>query len=217
MTLEDAVERVKQAGVIAIFRKLPSATLLPLCDAVVTGGIRAVEVTVESEGAFESIRAIRQQYGDTLLIGAGTVMSVDDVHQAVEAGADLLLSPHLDPALVAAAHALGRPFVPGVATPSEVVQASRAGARVLKLFPAAPLGASYLKDLLGPFHDKCFLPTGGITVDNAAEFIRAGAVGVGMGSSLAAKAEMEAADWASIRARAAQVLERVQAAKAAKQ
>ncbi len=214
MTLERVVEQVKNAGVIAIFRKLPPEVLLPLCEAVVAGGARAVEVTVESEGAIESIRAIRQQYGHQLLIGAGTLMTPGEVEQAVEAGADFLLSPHLDAELIATAQKLERPFVPGVATPTEVVQATHAGAQILKLFPASSLGSSYLKDLLGPFRGKSFIPTGGITVDNAAEFIRAGAVGVGMGSSLASKAEINRADWVSVQHRVKLVLKRVHAAKA---
>lgn len=213
MKRENVLEHVKSVGVVPIFRKLPPQVLLPLCEAVVTGGARAVEVTVESEGAFESISAIRQQFGDRLLIGAGTLMTPEEVQQAVEAGADFLLSPHLDPELIATARQLGHPFVPGVATPTEVIQAVRAGAEILKLFPASSLGSSYLKDLLGPFKGKLFIPTGGITVDNAAEFIRAGAIGVGIGSSLASKAEIDAEDWEVIQKRVRLVLERVEAAK----
>ncbi|MFB5192564.1 bifunctional 4-hydroxy-2-oxoglutarate aldolase/2-dehydro-3-deoxy-phosphogluconate aldolase [Alicyclobacillus fastidiosus] len=213
MTLENAVDRVKNAGVVAIFRKLSPKVLLPLCQAVVAGGVKAVEVTVESEGAFESIRAIRQLYGNQLLIGAGTLMTVEEVKQAIEAGADFLLSPHFDTALIETARDLERPFVPGVATPTEVVQALRSGAEILKLFPASSLGSSYLKDLLGPFKGTSFIPTGGITVDNAAEFIRAGAVGVGMGSSLASKTEIDRSDWDSIQKRVRLAVERIEKAK----
>lgn len=208
------LEQVKQAGIVAIFRKLPQKLLLPLCDAVVAGGVKAVEVTVESEGAFESIQAIRQKYGNQLLIGAGTLMTLKEVKRAIDAGAHFLLSPHLDASLIEAAHNLDRSFVPGVQTPTEVIRAIRAGAEVLKLFPASSLGASYLKDLLGPFKDKSFIPTGGITVDNAAEFIRAGAIGVGIGSSLASKAEIDAQDWESITNRVRLTRKRVEVAKA---
>lgn len=213
MKWESVLRDVKSAGVIAIFRKLPPQLLLPLCEAVVAGGVKAVEVTVESEGAFESISAIRHQFGDRLRIGAGTLMTPEEVQQAVAAGADFLLSPHLDTKLIEAGHQLGCLFVPGVATPTEVVQAVRAGAEILKLFPASSLGSSYLKDLLGPFKGKLFIPTGGITADNAATFIRAGAIGVGMGSSLASKAEIEAGEWQAIQSRVRLALERVQAAR----
>ncbi|WAH41269.1 bifunctional 4-hydroxy-2-oxoglutarate aldolase/2-dehydro-3-deoxy-phosphogluconate aldolase [Alicyclobacillus fastidiosus] len=213
MNLENAVERVKSAGVVAIFRKLSPKVVLPLCQAVIAGGAKAVEVTVESEGAFESIRAIRQEYGSQLLIGAGTLMTREEVQQAVEAGADFLLSPHVDAELIETARDLGRPFVPGVATPTEVVQALRLGAEVLKLFPASSLGSAYLRDLLGPFKGTSFIPTGGITVDNAAEFIRAGAVGVGMGSSLASKGEIAHSDWDSIENRVRMAVDRIDAAK----
>lgn len=213
MTQGQKIKQLLDAGVVAIFRKLPPQVLLPLCEAVVAGGVKAVEITVESDGAFESIREIRKYYGDKLLIGAGTLMREEEVVQAVEAGADFLLSPHLDTSLIKKAQNLGRPFIPGIATATEVVRALHAGAQILKLFPASSLGATYLKDLLGPFKGKLFIPTGGITVDNAAEFIRAGAVGVGMGSSLASKAEIDAEKWNSIQNRVRLAIERVQEAK----
>ncbi|QSO51366.1 bifunctional 4-hydroxy-2-oxoglutarate aldolase/2-dehydro-3-deoxy-phosphogluconate aldolase [Alicyclobacillus curvatus] len=214
MSMERIISRLRHAGVIAIFRKLPPESLLPLTEAVFAGGVEAVEVTVESEGAYDGIRKIRKQFGDALLVGAGTVMTVKEVDDAIAAGADFLLSPHLDTELVTHALSLGRPMIPGVMTPTEIVQATRAGAEILKLFPASALGTSFLKDLLGPFKDKLFIPTGGITADNAADFITLGAVGVGMGSSLATNAEIAAKDWTAVTNRVQLAVERVRAAKA---
>lgn len=213
MTKDQIVTRVKEAGAIAILRKMPATKVLAVADAVIAGGITAVEVTLDSEGAIQAIQYLRGRYGDQILIGAGTIMTTEQVRDAVEAGADVLLSPHFDAALVKAALELGKPMIPGIMTATEVMQAERAGAEVFKLFPAGPLGPSYLKDLLGPFAGKSFVPTGGITVDNAADYIRAGAVAVGMGSSLVPKKDIDAEDWQAITDRSRQFMETIQSAK----
>ncbi|GGJ08715.1 2-dehydro-3-deoxy-phosphogluconate aldolase [Alicyclobacillus cellulosilyticus] len=208
------VERLREAGVIAILRKLPEEALLPVTDALVEAGITALEITMDSAAGAEAIRTLRARHGDAVFLGAGTVMHEDQIRAAVAAGAEYLLSPHLDVRLVQVARAHGRPMVPGVLTPTEIAQAIAAGAPVLKLFPAGPLGVGYLKDLLGPFAGTAFLPTGGLTADNLAAFLEAGAVGVGLGSSLVPKHEVAAQDWAAIRRRAEDVMARVKQARA---
>lgn len=200
---------IKRAGAIAILRRQPSNLVSSVVDALMAGGITAIEVTFDSEGAQELIQTLRKTFGKDLFIGAGTLMTPTQVQQAVEAGADVLLSPHFDGTLVEIAASLGAVMIPGIVTPTEIVQATRTGADILKLFPAGPLGPLYLKDLLGPFHGTSFVPTGGITVDNAADFIRAGAIGVGMGSALVPKHEVEAGDWISITQRAFELMRRI--------
>ncbi|MCL6597686.1 MAG: bifunctional 4-hydroxy-2-oxoglutarate aldolase/2-dehydro-3-deoxy-phosphogluconate aldolase [Alicyclobacillus macrosporangiidus] len=211
--MNQVLERLCEGGVVAIFRRVDRRHIHPLVEAVVKGGVRAVELTVDSDGAYETIRAIRDAAGADLLVGAGTLMEPEQVERAVEAGADFLLSPHLDVALLSSAERLGCPFIPGVTTPTEIVQARRAGAEVLKLFPAGPLGPAYLKDLLGPFRGVAFLPTGGITPDNAADYIRAGAPAVGMGSALVDPADVAAGRWEAVTNRVRALVDRVQAAK----
>ncbi|SFU78292.1 bifunctional 4-hydroxy-2-oxoglutarate aldolase/2-dehydro-3-deoxy-phosphogluconate aldolase [Alicyclobacillus macrosporangiidus] len=211
--MNPVLERLCEGGVVAIFRRVDRQHIQPLVEAVVKGGVRAVELTVDSDGAYETIRAIRDAAGADLLVGAGTLMEPEQVDRAVEAGADFLLSPHLDVALLARADRLGAPFIPGVTTPTEIVQARRAGAQVLKLFPAGPLGPAYLKDLLGPFRGVAFLPTGGITPDNAPDYIRAGAPAVGMGSALVDPADVAAGRWEAVTTRVRALVDRVQAAK----
>jgi len=206
-------QRIREAGIIAIFRKLPAHAIPALAEALLDAGIFAIELTVESEGAYEAIRSLRQRYGSDLLIGAGTLMTPNQLAQAVDAGANFLLSPHLDKALLEAAKAHGMPMIPGVVTPTEVVQATAAGADILKLFPAAPLGCAYLKDLLGPFSGRSFIPTGGITAENAGDFIRAGAIAVGMGSSLGTAKEIENHDWPAIQQRVRTALDGVRSAR----
>ncbi|MCL6637943.1 MAG: bifunctional 4-hydroxy-2-oxoglutarate aldolase/2-dehydro-3-deoxy-phosphogluconate aldolase [Alicyclobacillus sp.] len=213
MTEADILQRIGDAGVIAIFRRVDPKVIRPLVEAVVAGGVQAVELTVDSEGAYDTIAALREEARGQLLVGAGTLLRPEQVVQAVSAGADFLLCPHLDSALVDLAARLGCLMIPGVTTPSEVVQAQKAGARVLKLFPAGPLGPAYVKDLLGPFRGQAFVPTGGITPDNAAAYIRAGAVAVGMGSALVPAAAVAAGRWQDITAHVQTLVARIREAK----
>ncbi|MCL6592634.1 MAG: bifunctional 4-hydroxy-2-oxoglutarate aldolase/2-dehydro-3-deoxy-phosphogluconate aldolase [Alicyclobacillus sp.] len=213
MAETDILQRIVDAGVIAIFRRVDPRVIRPLVEAVVAGGVQAVELTVDSEGAYDTIAALREEARGHLLVGAGTLLQPEQVVQAVAAGADFLLSPHLDPVLVDVATRLGCLMIPGVTTPSEVVQAQKAGARAFKLFPAGPLGPAYVKDLLGPFRGQAFIPTGGITPDNAADYIRAGAVAVGMGSALVPAAAVAAGQWQDITVRVQTLVERIRSAK----
>lgn len=198
-TTEPSVEvRLREVGLIPILRKMPKQQLLALADAVIAGGAQAIEITLDSPDALGSIARLRERYGDTVLVGAGTVMRSDEFHEAARAGAQFFLSPHLHVPLAREAIDLGYSFMPGVLTPSEIVQAEGAGVRLMKLFPAGSLGPGYLKDLLGPFHGRSFFPTGGITPDNAADFLRAGAAGLGMGSALLARDAIERQAWDTI-------------------
>jgi len=132
------------------------------------------------------LRAMRDSVGDRAVLGAGTVLDIAAADEALAAGAAFIVSPHTDTELVREMAARGVVCIPGALTPSEVLSAWRAGASVVKLFPAGPVGAGYLKDLRGPLADIPLLPTGGVTLDNAATFIAAGAWGLGLGSALVA-------------------------------
>lgn len=209
MTTESILNRVGQVGVIAILRRLPDAAIEPAVDALLQGGIEAIEVTLDAASALRTLAWLRKQFGDKLLIGAGTILTSEDVAAAVDAGAQYLLSPHLDVTLLERAAELGYPMVPGVLTPSEIMTAKLHGAKVLKLFPAGSHGSAYMKDLLGPFHGTAFIPTGGINGDNAAEFVRAGAFALGIGSSLVTRDDIENAAWSNVRTKAQQMVQLV--------
>jgi 2-dehydro-3-deoxyphosphogluconate aldolase / (4S)-4-hydroxy-2-oxoglutarate aldolase len=189
---------LQSARVIAILRKIPIEYLTSTVQALVNGGVRVVEVTLDSENALEAVRTLHERFGDTLMVGAGTVMTVAQAEQAVESGARFLVSPHFDVELLRAATDLGTCLIPGVLTPSEIVAAKKAGANVLKLFPAGSLGPAYIKDLLGPFAGTAFIPTGGIQPEQAHEYIRAGALAVGLGSALIRKSDIENENWETI-------------------
>ena len=134
------------------------------------------------------IRAISQALGDRVLVGAGTVLDAATAQAALDAGARFLVSPHIDADWCGRSPSSGVPWIPGAFTATEVLRAWRAGAVVVKLFPAGSVGPGYLKDLLGPLRDIPLLPTGGVTLENAASFLQAGAWGLGMGSALVSPA-----------------------------
>jgi 2-dehydro-3-deoxyphosphogalactonate aldolase len=173
-----------QAPVIAILRGVTPDTVLPVCDALAEGGLRFIEVTLNSPDALTSIARAAQHFRDTAVrIGAGTVLSAAEVDGVAEAGGSYIISPNTDVAVIRQTKERGLISIPGFFTPSEAFAALAAGADLLKCFPVGRLGPGYIKDL------KAVLPApviavGGANADNAAEFLQAGAVAVGVGSAL---------------------------------
>jgi 2-dehydro-3-deoxyphosphogluconate aldolase/(4S)-4-hydroxy-2-oxoglutarate aldolase len=176
------------------------AQAVPLARALVAGGIRVLEVTLRTEHGLAAIRAIAQQVPEAI-VGVGTLTQPDEFAAAREAGAVFGVSPGLTAALIGAAKLSGLPLLPGVMTPSEVMAAREAGFRQLKLFPAVPAGGvGMLNGIAGPLGDVTFCPTGGITQDNAAQFLALPNVACVGGSWLTPKDAMQAGDWARITA-----------------
>jgi 2-dehydro-3-deoxyphosphogluconate aldolase / (4S)-4-hydroxy-2-oxoglutarate aldolase len=178
---------ITDAGVVAIARR-PDPSDLPIaCDALLEGGIRALELTLNEpeDAALEALAAaVRHAEGSGLLVGAGTVLSIDAARRAIDTGAAFLVAPHVDTEVVAWAAERGIPMFPGAATPTEALTAWRAGAAGVKVFPASSLGAAFVRELRGPFPDLPLIPTGGVSAENAAAYIEAGAMAVGIGSWL---------------------------------
>ncbi len=175
---------LEETRVVAILRRTDATRAIETARAILAGGVRAIEVTCDSAGVLEMIGAISKEFGDQMLVGAGTVLDIETAEAALAAGATYIVSPHTNPALIGAMAARGVPCVPGAFTATEALTAWQAGATLVKLFPVGPTGPGYLKDLLGPLRQIPFLPTGGVTLDNAASFIAAGAWGLGIGSAL---------------------------------
>lgn len=200
-------------GVVAIARRLTADNAPPVADALVAGGVLAFEITL-NEPVVGALRAIESVAGraPALAIGAGTVLSIDSARLAIDAGATFLVMPHMDPELVAWAAARGVPTLPGAFTPTEVLAAWRAGAAAVKLFPASVAGPAFVRECHGPFPDIPLVPSGGVTSETAADFIRAGAVAVGVGSWLIGDAEST-----GVTARARQIVEVVTVARAGPQ
>ncbi|MEP7288384.1 MAG: bifunctional 4-hydroxy-2-oxoglutarate aldolase/2-dehydro-3-deoxy-phosphogluconate aldolase [Chloroflexota bacterium] len=196
-----AAAQIKQSGVVAIIRgDYALNELLTIAETLLNASVTTLEVTLNSRGALEAIAALRQHFGQNMLVGAGTVRTADQLDQAFKVGAQFIVSPNFDPASAIHAKLHDVLHLPGVATATEAQNAFLAGCAIVKLFPANLLGGpAYLKALRAPLNDIEFAPTGGITADNLVDYVQAGAVAVGVGSWL-----VPAANWstAEIAARA---------------
>ncbi|MDQ3809855.1 MAG: bifunctional 4-hydroxy-2-oxoglutarate aldolase/2-dehydro-3-deoxy-phosphogluconate aldolase [Chloroflexota bacterium] len=177
-------QALEETRVVAILRRTEPRLAVETAEALVSGGVRALEVTFNSPGVLDMLRAIQRALGDRVLLCAGTVLDQEQAEAALDVGVRLIVSPHTDPALIKTLARREIPVVPGALTPTEVLAAWRAGASVVKLFPAGPVGAGYIKDLRGPLAEIPLLPTGGVSLDTAASFIDSGAWGLGLGSAL---------------------------------
>lgn len=181
-------EPILAGRIVAIARGIPAERLPAVAAALRRAGIRAFEVTLDSPGALDGIAAVAATEAAAgasgLLVGAGTVLDAGAAATALEAGARFLVMPHTDPDLVAWAAERGVAAFPGAMTPSEILAAWRAGAAAVKVFPAATLGPSFVREVRGPLGAIPLIPTGGITADNAAAFLGAGAAAVGVGGWL---------------------------------
>jgi 2-dehydro-3-deoxyphosphogluconate aldolase/(4S)-4-hydroxy-2-oxoglutarate aldolase len=175
---------LERSRVVGIMRRTEPTLACETVEALLDGGMCAVEVTFNSPGALDMLRAIDRAFGSRVLLGAGTVLDQPQADVALDSGARFIVSPHTDVELVSSLARRGVPCIPGALSPTEVLGAWRAGACVVKLFPAGSVGVGFLKDLRGPLTDIPLLPTGGVNLDNAEAFIAAGAWGLGLGSAL---------------------------------
>jgi 2-dehydro-3-deoxyphosphogluconate aldolase/(4S)-4-hydroxy-2-oxoglutarate aldolase len=168
--------------IIAIIRGANPDDVLKIAEALYAGGIRILEITMNSADPLSVIKEVKDKMGDRMIIGAGTVLDAESARKAVEAGASFLLSPIVDMEVIHTAKSLGVINIPGAYTATEIYQAYKNGADIVKVFPA--ISPSYLKDIAGPLPQIPLLPTGGVTLENIRDFKHAGAVGFGIGSSL---------------------------------
>ncbi|MBX5476928.1 MAG: bifunctional 4-hydroxy-2-oxoglutarate aldolase/2-dehydro-3-deoxy-phosphogluconate aldolase [Clostridia bacterium] len=178
---------IRDGGVIAIARGVPRGTLRAAAAVLLEAGVLALEVTLDSPEALDEIAWLRAHWDGRMAIGAGTVLTTGQVREAKAAGAQFVVSPNVDAAVIGATVEAGLVSVPGAMTATETLQARAAGATFVKLFPAGVLGPDYLRALRGPLSDMPFVPTGGVGPDNAEAFIRAGAVAVAVGGELFGK------------------------------
>lgn len=195
---------LRAATVVAVLRAPTAEAGIQATDALVAGGVTGIEITYSTPDAAAVIREIRRRHGAAVHLGAGTVLQPAQAEEAVEAGAEFLVSPGTDPDLAGAMLSTGVTVLSGALTPSEVMTALRLGVHVVKLFPASLGGPAYLKALRGPFPQVDFVPTGGVNADNLAQWLAAGAVAVGAGGELCPAAAMASGDWDTITATARQ-------------
>lgn len=194
-----ALERLRDAKVVAVLRADAPQEAVGAAVALAEAGVRAVELTFTTPGAAEALREAREQLPTDVLLGAGTIRTPRQLQGSVDAGADFLVTPHLDPALLDEMLATGLLTIPGIFTPSEVALALSAGAEVVKLFPAATGGLAHFKALRGPFPELQAVATGGIGAAGVRPWLAAGAVAVGAGGELCPSAMVATGDWGAVR------------------
>ncbi|RUQ32459.1 bifunctional 4-hydroxy-2-oxoglutarate aldolase/2-dehydro-3-deoxy-phosphogluconate aldolase [Peribacillus cavernae] len=175
-----------------------TAVLFKESQALQEGGVTALEVTVDTPGAFSSINRLSNLLEDRAIIGAGTVLDSESARLAIDSGAEFILSPSLNEDVIRTALRYGKIAIPGVMTPTEMITAIEWGADLVKVFPATGLGVQYIKDVKVPFSHIQIIPTGGIDLDNAASFIEAGATAVGVGGNLVERKAIEVSDFERI-------------------
>jgi 2-dehydro-3-deoxyphosphogluconate aldolase / (4S)-4-hydroxy-2-oxoglutarate aldolase len=181
---ESTAQMIERVGLIPVLRAKNPKQAHAVVEAMIAGGVTVVEVTMTVPGAVDLLRELKREHS-TLLLGSGTVTTAKEAEDTIAAGAEFVVSPSLHPEVIAATKAAGKLSVPGALTPTEVITAYRAGADYVKIFPCSAMGgASYLKSLLAPFPFLKLIPTGGVTIATAEEFIRAGARALGVGSDL---------------------------------
>jgi 2-dehydro-3-deoxyphosphogluconate aldolase/(4S)-4-hydroxy-2-oxoglutarate aldolase len=190
---ETTAQTIERVGLIPVLRAKNAAQAHAVVKAMMAGGVTVVEVTMTVPGAVDLIKDLKREYGSDLLLGSGTVTTADQTEATIEAGAEFVVSPSFHAAVVAKTRALGKLSIPGSLTPTEVITAWEAGAHYVKIFPCSAMGgASYLKSLLAPFPHLMLIPTGGVTLQTAETFLKAGARALGVGSDLVNLAAVDA-------------------------
>lgn len=212
------LEQIKRDKLIAIVRGIDQERIIDTCNALHAGGVSMIEVTFNqssptgNEDTYNAIKTISDNLGDKICVGAGTVMTVEQVELAVKAGAKYIISPNFDKEVIDKTNELGALPLPGVLTPSEVTDAFNAGAPAVKIFPIGDFGPGYLKAIKSPVSHIPVLAVGGVNLDNAADYIKAGAIGLGLGSSLVDKTLINSGKYAELTVLAGKFVEAVSAA-----
>jgi len=202
VTKDKALESILAAKVVAVIRMKDAARLGEAAAALRRGGVTAIEITMTVPGAVDIIREMVRTKPQGTLVGAGTILDAGTATEVIAAGADFVVSPVTDRDTIQACREAGVLVAPGAFTPTEIVAAWRAGADIVKVFPATSLGPQFFRDLRGPLPFIRLMPTGGVTLENARLFLAAGACAVGIGTALVDAKSVEAGDWEALETRA---------------
>jgi 2-dehydro-3-deoxyphosphogluconate aldolase/(4S)-4-hydroxy-2-oxoglutarate aldolase len=210
---QSVVSAIEEAGVVAVIRIREAGRLRSIVDALIEGGVRVLEVTMTVPGAIDLIRDLSASLPAGFLLGAGTVLDVATASRVIDAGARFVVSPVFKPGLIDVCHKRDTAALPGCFTPTEILTAWESGADLVKVFPATALRPTFFKDVKGPLPDVKLIPTGGVTLDNAGDWIRAGAAAVGVGTALLDARAIAAGDYRVLTANAARIMAGVKAAR----
>ncbi|MDF5719789.1 MAG: bifunctional 4-hydroxy-2-oxoglutarate aldolase/2-dehydro-3-deoxy-phosphogluconate aldolase [Rhizonema sp. PD37] len=203
------LSKLQQHRAIAVIRASDMSLAYQMALAVASGGIQLIEITWNSDRSAELIAQLRIELPNSM-IGTGTLLNLPQMQTAIESGAQFLFTPHVDPVMIQAAAKLNVPIIPGALSPTEIVNAWTSGASCVKVFPVEAIGGvNYIKSIQGPLGNIPLIPTGGVTLENAKEFLQAGAIAVGLSSQLFPKEFVEAGDWQAIAQQAKTLMEKI--------
>ena len=194
-TRAENLATIKAGGVVAVLRADSPDNLVHVAQAIGRGGIGAVEITMTTPGALGVIGECANRLGGEFLLGAGTVLDPETARAAILAGAQYIVTPTLNPDVITLCNRYDKVIIPGALTPTEILTAWECGADIVKVFPATAVGPRYFKDVKGPLPHVDLIPTGGVDLDNAGDFIRAGACAVAVGSNLVDKTAVATGEW----------------------
>jgi 2-dehydro-3-deoxyphosphogluconate aldolase/(4S)-4-hydroxy-2-oxoglutarate aldolase len=213
MTKLEQMQRIEACGIVAIIRANSANELIDTAAAIHAGGVDVIEVTMTTPNALKVISDVSSTYGDAVLVGAGSVLDAETARAVMLAGAEFIVSPVTKADVIEICNRYGKVVIPGAFTPTEILMAWEAGADYVKVFPSSGVGASYIKDVKAPLPHIPLVPTGGINIENAGEFITAGATALGVGSALVNNQLIEAGDFESLTERAKKLYAEVQRAR----
>jgi 2-dehydro-3-deoxyphosphogluconate aldolase/(4S)-4-hydroxy-2-oxoglutarate aldolase len=208
------LREIESSGVVAVIRMQKADQLRAVIDALLEGGVRALELTMTVPGAIGLIEELAKDLPGEFQLGAGTVLDPETARQVILAGAKYIVAPTLNLDVITMCHRYDVAIMPGCFTPTEILTAWQAGADLIKVFPATALGPAYFKDVRAPLPQVRLMPTGGVTMENAGEWIKAGAVAIGVGSALVDTKAIAAGNFAQITKNAKSLIDSVRAARA---
>lgn len=189
------LEAIQKNGAVAVIRMADSEKLLKVAEAIHTGGVSGIEITMTTPNALSVIEHLVRKMGDVLQVGVGSVLDAETARLAIMAGAEYIVSPVFKAEIIEIAHRYDKAAMPGAFTPTEILTAYEAGADIVKVFPADVLGMAFFKGVKAPMPQLKLMPTGGVNLDNAGDWLKAGACAVGIGSALLDKAAIEQGDY----------------------
>jgi 2-dehydro-3-deoxyphosphogluconate aldolase/(4S)-4-hydroxy-2-oxoglutarate aldolase len=214
MTIDDVIRRIGEIGIVPVVRAATVEDANRAVEAICAGGIPILEITMTVPDAISVIRHVVREHGSKALVGAGTVTTGEQAEKCIDAGAEFLVSPGLSLAVLSVAQACRKLAIPGALTPSELMHAQEHGAKVIKIFPCGNVGGpKYLQSLKGPFPNATLIPTGGVSVANAGDYIAAGAFALGVGGDLVNAAALRAGNLAKITDAARELVQAVKVAR----
>ncbi|WP_058308832.1 bifunctional 4-hydroxy-2-oxoglutarate aldolase/2-dehydro-3-deoxy-phosphogluconate aldolase [Gracilibacillus massiliensis] len=206
----ETLQKIYENKLVAIIRGVPSHHVLDVARALYQGGIKTLEITVDTPNVLQAITQVREEFADEIIVGAGTVLDAETARAAIMAGSQFIFSPTVDIDTIKLTKRYGVVSIPGAMTPTEILTAYENGGDVIKVFPATVLGPNYLKDIKGPLPHIPLMPTGGVNIDNISDYFKVGAVAAGLGSALVKKQDSYTAeDLAALTERAKQFVSQI--------